>query len=202
MKRIYFLLFTTIFLGLFSLNNAYASWSFNLSSVDDTHFDLNFISDEGPVEAWNYTFVIGYSDNITITDFSVFSPNGFFALGPAVHDAGEREISNISGMTFSSPSLTDGFTFASFTFETLPGAEKDSINDVFFDISNQNFGGMFEGQDSNTNTFNGTRLLAENHLTSDANLDVGTATTVPISSSFLLLGCGLSALLGVTRRKS
>lgn len=195
-----FLLLPTILILIISANNADASWSFDFSYVGSNQVDLNFITDEGPVEVWNYALAISYSDNLNITGYSTYLPDGFFSMNSATHDTETNMIFNISGMTFSSPLIENNFTVASFTFEMLSITPQDGIDDIFFDFSNPDFGGLIEGSDISSNTYNGNRMASEGHLTQSSSLDFG--LPVPTPSALVLLGLGLCFILKLQKNCS
>ncbi len=203
-KKKNYLIFMVMIVSLFCASNVFASWSFDLSFVDEDTVNLTFLSDEGDVSSIpSYSLFIGYESTIDITSFTVYQPSGYSAaMGPAVDTPADDSagtpnmISNITAMTFGGGVLTDGFVIASFDISYSSDLKKDGKQDIYFYYTYGNFG----VNDQNYNTTYGEELLSNGNLTYDPeSLDVGSA--IPVPSSFLLLGGGIIALLRINNRK-
>lgn len=196
LKRIFLMVVAVFFLGTPMINNALAAWSFNLEAIDETNFELNFLSDEGAIALTNFTLYLGYSDNVEIDNYSFIRPSGYMAMGlDPVDDKDTNIWGDLTAIAFDA-GIADGQTLATFEMSIFPNVSKDGKIDIWFDYTNSNFGvGLSDVPISGEALWMAGSLTYQNAQ----DLDVG---SVPIPSSILLLGAGFCGLIGTAKRKS
>lgn len=192
------LLLLLIAVSFFSVNSAYASFSFNIEqSGEDGVFDI-FFETTDPAMVNGYTF--GFQYDPTELEYVGYKNTPFMSMGPdffgmVTANPMKGEISNFNAFSFGAVLVNPGITqLGSLVFNLLPGASQDGLPDLSW-----NFLDPMMVYNVDLNEYRLPLSNVDQGLSLGANLDVG--APVPIPSAVFLLGGGLCALLGVGRRK-
>lgn len=199
MKKICFLLLLITSLLFVNSANAAPAFIIEQSSVEG-QFDLMFRTDTD-VTLMGYTFGFTYDvTELSFTSYTNTPPTGFIPDFPAPLNsdtAGVLSDFNALGFSTTITAETGEVQLGSFSFDILDGAVQDGLADFDWYL------------EYNMLTYNIDGVTFDNSLGSDVRtylvsgngLDVGGAA-VPIPSSVFLLGTGIIAVLGISRKKN
>ena len=187
------MIFVMLLVSLFFTTNSFAAFSFGIEQASPDTFNITFTTDADAVfGVYGLSFVFDDSE-MSFLEYTANPLPGLTSMG-GISEINPGVLSDLSAYSMSNVTVGIGTYIIGTLRFTIPTLfTQDGVVDLGFNSTDASFMFQVDGATYAHATGNLGPVLTP------AFIDVG--SPIPVPSSFLLLGGGLCALLGISRKK-